>query len=92
VDRFREIVASAEYALVILGDEISGTFSLVSPSPDAWASLEFLGVVAICAGRPRSAFAKDLPDTMIDAIATEMCRRVEAAIVEMERVFLKPAN
>jgi hypothetical protein len=91
-DRFQQIVSDAEYALVILGDADSGTFSLVSPSPDALESLEFLGVVAIVQGRPRSAFAKDIPDQMIDAIAQEMSRRMEAAIVELERVLDMPAN
>jgi hypothetical protein len=90
MDRYQQIIADAEYAFAIVGDANTGEFSLVDPS---LAGIEdFLGVVAIVQGRPRSAFAKDIPDQMIDAIAQEMSRRMEAAIVELERVFDMPAN
>jgi hypothetical protein len=90
MDRYQQIIADAEYAFAIVGDANTGEFSLVDPS---LAGIEdFLGVVAIVQGRPRSAFAKDIPDQMIDAIAQEMSRRMEAAIVELERVFDIPAN
>jgi hypothetical protein len=90
MDRYQQIIADAEYAFAIVGDVSTGEFSLVDPR---LAGIEdFLGVVAIVQGRPRSAFAKDIPDQMIDAIAQEMSRRMEAAIVELERVFDIPAN
>jgi hypothetical protein len=90
MDRYQQIIADAEYAFAIVGDANTGEFSLVDPS---LAGIEdFLGVVAIVQGRPRSAFAKDIPDQMIDAIAQEMSRRMEAAIVELERVLDMPAN
>jgi hypothetical protein len=90
MDRYQQIIADAEYAFAIVGDANTGEFSLVDPS---LAGIEdFLGVVAIVQGRPRSAFVKDIPDQMIDAIAQEMSRRMEAAIVELERVLDMPAN
>jgi hypothetical protein len=91
--RFQEIVSSAQYALAIVGDASTGEFSLVPPLPAAMRDPDFLGVVAIVKGRPRSAFAKDLPDQMIDAIAQDMGRRIEVALCELERVvFQMPAN
>jgi hypothetical protein len=90
LDKFQQIISEAEYALAIIGDVDTGEFSLVDPS---LAGIEdFLGVVAIVQGRPRSAFAKVPPPQIIDAIAHEMCRRMEVAIIEIERVLDMPAN
>jgi hypothetical protein len=90
LDRFAKIIADAQYALAVVGDANTGKFSLVNP---ALAGIEdFLGVVAIVEGRPRSAWVDGLPDKMVDAIAAEFCRRLEAGLCELERVFFKPAN
>jgi hypothetical protein len=88
--RFRQILSDAEYALAVVGDASTGEFSLVDPS---LASIEdFLGVVGIVQGRPRSAFVDELPQQMLDGIRKEFCGRIETALCELERIFFKPAN
>jgi|HubBroStandDraft_3_1064219.scaffolds.fasta_scaffold131205_3 hypothetical protein len=90
MDRFAKILSGAQYALAIIGDASTGEFLLVDP---ALAPIDgFLGIVAITQGRPRCEFVGELPRPMLDAIREEFCRRFEAAIVELERVFDMPAN
>jgi hypothetical protein len=88
--KFQQIISEAQYVLAVVGDASTGKFSLVDPS---LAGIEdFLGVVGIVQGRPRSAFAEEIPPQMVEAIAQEVCRRMEAALCELERVFSLPAN
>lgn len=90
LDKFADIIADAQCAFVVVGDVSTGKFSLVPPSLAGVEDL--LGVVAIVEGRQRSAWVDGLPDSMIDSIAAEFCRRLEAGICELERIFFAPVN
>lgn len=83
MDKFEQLMRSAQYALVLLANEVTGDWELIEPQTiptDAARTysergLSFGGVLAWVDGNPRAALAVELDDAAIACITQESARR-----------------
>jgi hypothetical protein len=86
-DEFAQIVSDAQISAAILGNPAAREFVLVDLAtgriPDCLygRGLGFIGVTGIVNGVPRAAFAVELEDAAISAIAAEWTRYLVARIM-----------
>jgi hypothetical protein len=85
-DRFGQIAFESQIAAAILGNATTREFVLIDPSgpiPDSLHNrgLGFIGVTGIVNGVPRTAFALELDDAALDAVAHAWVRYLAARIM-----------
>lgn len=88
LDKFEKLASEASFMLILLANESTGDWVLLSPEPVPAdmdrtykeRGLCFAGVLGVVAGKPRTALDMPLDDATITAITQEFCRRVERLV------------
>jgi hypothetical protein len=93
-DKFEQVAASAEYAVLVVGNLATSEFELLElwqlPADDGSYTargLSFLGIIGIVHGQPQVALQEPLEERAMLPVSEMFCKRIEGAVALVERAM-----